>query len=86
MKQRLNKKQAEAEVVPSSGLVNLKLRLKIPQVQVKLQQPSTKLKLKFKRQVHYFFRNGWVVGKNREQAGAELCQAQHSLRLDLDTN
>ena len=23
---------------------------------------------------------------NKEQAGAELCQAQHSLSLDLDTN
>ena len=48
--------------MPSSGLVKLKLRLKIPQVQVKLQQPSTKLELKFKRQVHYFFRGGWVGG------------------------
>ena len=24
--------------------------------------------------------------KSRKQAGAELCQAQHSLSLDLDTN
>ena len=54
------KKQAEAEVVPSSGLV--KLKLKIPPVQVKLQEPSTKLELKFKRQVHYFFRGGWLGG------------------------
>ena len=43
-------------------LTNPYKRLKIPQIQVKLQQPSTKLKLKFKRQVHYFFRGGWVDG------------------------
>ena len=55
-------KQAGAEVVPSSGLVKLNLRLKIPQVQVKLQQPSIKLELKFKRQVHYFFRGWWLGG------------------------
>ena len=46
--------------MPSSGLV--KLKLKIPQAQVKIQQPSTKLELKFKRHVHYFFRVGWVIG------------------------
>ena len=41
-------------------LTNPYKRLKIPQIQVKLQQPSTKLKLKFKRQVHYF--QGWLGG------------------------
>ena len=59
------KKQAVAEVVQSSGLV--KLKLKIPQVQVKLQQTSTKLKLSFKRQVHYFFRGGWC-GRIKKKA------------------
>ena len=52
--------QAEAEAVPSSGLV--KLKLKIPQVPAKLQQPSFRLEVKFKRQVHYFFRVGWLGG------------------------
>ena len=42
---------------------------------------------------HIFFTDWWVGGllfwifkKIHWQAGAELCQAQHSLSLDLDTN
>ena len=29
---------------------------------------------------------GGVSGQNVKQAGAELCQAQHSLSLELDTH
>ena len=54
--------QTEAEVLPSSGLVELKLRLKIPQVRIKLQQHSTKSEIKLKREAHYFFRGRWVGG------------------------
>ena len=32
------------------------------------------------------FDKGFHFTKNMEQAGAELCQAQHSLSLDLVTN
>ena len=37
---------------------------------------------------HSFGNHWWLPAKhnNHKQAGAELCQAQHSLSSDLDTN
>ena len=36
--------------------------------------------------VHLEYENDLKYEKNIKQAGAELCQAQHSLSLELDTN
>ena len=48
-------------------------------------------KLDFDSVVSLIQNHPWEESKERlendyEQAGAELCQAQHSLSLDLDTN
>ena len=46
---------------------------------IKLPQPSTKFKLKFKRWVHYFFRGGWLGGV--EEWRIKLSQLSTKLRL-----
>ena len=63
------------------------MKIKTPSVpvkvklNVKVKQPSTNLKLKFKRQVHYFFRGGWMGCV--EEWRIKLSQLSSKLRLKL---